>query len=94
MYLISLKTVKERSIILMEIVLVLVVILGLIILFKVGGVLLRILLNMILGFLLLFIVDLIPSVDIPINILTVLVAGFGGIFGVIFLLILSFIGII
>ncbi|MBP2046417.1 pro-sigmaK processing inhibitor BofA family protein [Methanobacterium aggregans] len=78
----------------MEIVLVLVVILGLIILFKVGGVLLRILLNMILGFLLLFIVDLIPSVDIPINILTVLVAGFGGIFGVIFLLILSFIGII
>ena len=65
-----------------------------IILFKVGGVLLRILLNMILGFIFLFIVDLIPSVDIPINILTVLVAGFGGIFGVIFLLILSFIGII
>jgi inhibitor of the pro-sigma K processing machinery len=53
----------------MEIILVLIVILGLIILFKVGGVLLRILLNMILGFILLFIVDLIPSVDIPLTFL-------------------------
>jgi inhibitor of the pro-sigma K processing machinery len=47
---------------------------------------------MIFGLVLLFIVDLVPFVHIPINILTVLVAGFGGFIGVIILIILGLLG--
>ena len=46
------------------------------------------------GLILLFLVDLIPFVHIPINLLTVLVAGFGGFIGVVFLIILSLIGML
>jgi len=42
----------------------------------------------------LFIVNLLPFIDIPLNILTVLVAGFGGFIGVILLVILNLIGFI
>lgn len=62
------------------------------ILFKIAGLLLRILVHVILGWIALFLVNLLPFVHIPINILTVLVAGFGGIWGVLLLLLAQALG--
>ncbi|MDZ4171373.1 MAG: pro-sigmaK processing inhibitor BofA family protein [Methanobacteriaceae archaeon] len=55
---------------------------GIKMLLKIGRGSLKIMFNMVLGFIFLFIVNLLPFVEIPVNILTVLVAGFGGIVGV------------
>jgi len=55
---------------------------GIKMLLKIGRSSLKIIFNMVLGFIFLFIVNLLPFVEIPVNILTVLVAGFGGIVGV------------
>jgi inhibitor of the pro-sigma K processing machinery len=74
------------------IILAIIIAIGLIILFKAAGLIIKILLHMIFGLVLLFIVDLVPFVHIPINILTVLVAGFGGFIGVIILIILGLLG--
>jgi inhibitor of the pro-sigma K processing machinery len=74
------------------IILAIIIAIGLIILFKAAGLIIKILLHMIFGLILLFIVDLVPFVHIPINILTVLVAGFGGFIGVILLIILGLLG--
>ena len=74
------------------IILAVIIAVGLIILFKAAGLIIKILLHMIFGLILLFIVDLVPFVHIPINILTVLVAGFGGFIGVIILIILGLLG--
>jgi len=74
-------------------ILVIFIIIGIVILVKIGGLLLRILLHAILGWILLVLVNILPFVGIPINILTVLVAGFGGVFGVLVLLILQFFGV-
>ncbi len=73
-------------------ILIIFIIIGVVILVKIGGLLLRILLHAILGWILLFLVNLFPYVNIPINILTILVAGFGGVFGVIALLIAQALG--
>ncbi len=78
---------------LVGILLVILVVVGLIILFKAAGIIIKILLHMALGFILLFIVDLIPFIHVPLNIITILVAGFGGVFGVVLLIILSAFGI-
>jgi inhibitor of the pro-sigma K processing machinery len=67
---------------------------GLIILFKAAGIIIKVLLHVLFGLILLVIVDLVPFVHIPINILTVLVAGFGGFIGVVFLIILALVGLI
>lgn len=67
---------------------------GLVILFKAAGIVIKILLHMIFGVVMLFIVNLLPFIDVPLNILTVLVAGFGGFIGVILLVILNLIGFI
>lgn len=75
-------------------ILVIFLIIGIVILVKIGGLLLRILLHAILGWILLFLVNLFPYVNIQINLLTVLVAGFGGVFGVVALLIAQFLGFI
>lgn len=75
-------------------ILIIFLIIGVVILVKIGGLLLRILLHAILGWILLFVVNLFPYVNIPINLLTVLVAGFGGVFGVVALLIAQFLGFI
>ena len=73
-------------------ILVVIAIIGIIILIKIGGLLLRILFHVILGWIFLFIVNLLPFIHIPINILTVLIAGFGGVFGVILLIIAQALG--
>jgi inhibitor of the pro-sigma K processing machinery len=79
--------------ILFGIILAVIIAVGLIILFKTAGIIIKIVLHMIFGIVLLFLVDLIPFIHIPINVLTVLVAGFGGFIGVIFLIILNLLGI-
>jgi inhibitor of the pro-sigma K processing machinery len=73
-------------------ILVIFIIVGIVILVKIGGLLLRILLHVILGWIFLVLVNLFPYVNIPINILTILVAGFGGVFGVILMLIAQALG--
>lgn len=55
---------------------------GVSLLLKLGKIALSILVHMILGWVFLFIWNILPFFKIPINILTVLVAGFGGIIGV------------
>jgi inhibitor of the pro-sigma K processing machinery len=78
--------------ILIGILIAVIIAVGLIILFKAAGIIIKILLHMIFGLVLLFIVDLIPFVHVPINALTVLVAGFGGFIGVVLLVILGLFG--
>jgi inhibitor of the pro-sigma K processing machinery len=78
--------------ILIGIVLAVIIAIGLIILFKAAGIIVKILLHMAFGLILLFIVNLIPFVHVPINVLTVLVAGFGGFIGVVLLVILGVLG--
>jgi inhibitor of the pro-sigma K processing machinery len=56
-------------------------VLGISILIKIGKFALGILFHMILGVILLFLFNLLPLFKIPINILTILVAGFGGVIG-------------
>jgi len=72
---------------------VLIAIIGIVVLVKIGGLLLKIAVHVILGWIFLVLVNIIPFINIPINILTVLVAGFGGVFGVILLLIAQVLGI-
>jgi inhibitor of the pro-sigma K processing machinery len=80
--------------ILLGIILAVLIAVGLIILFKAAGIIIKILLHMIFGVVMLFLVNVLPFIDVPINILTVLVAGFGGFIGVILLVLLNLIGLI
>ena len=80
--------------VLFGIVIAVLIAIGLIILFKAAGIIIKILLHMIFGVVMLFIVNLLPFIDVPINILTVLVAGFGGFIGVFCWLLLNLIGFI
>jgi inhibitor of the pro-sigma K processing machinery len=74
-------------------VIVIIALIGIVIIIKLGGLLLKILVHVILGWIFLFIVNLLPFIDIPINIITVLIAGFGGVFGVILLIIAQALGL-
>jgi inhibitor of the pro-sigma K processing machinery len=66
---------------------------GIGLLLKLGKIALSILVHMILGWILLFIWNILPFFKIPINILTILVAGFGGIVGVGVLIIAKALGL-
>ena len=74
-------------------VIVIIALIGIIVIIKLGGLLLKILVHVILGWIFLVIVNLLPFINIPINILTVLIAGFGGVFGVILLIIAQALGL-
>jgi inhibitor of the pro-sigma K processing machinery len=74
-------------------VIVIIALIGILVLIKIGGLLLRILIHVILGWIFLVIVNLLPFIDIPINIITVLIAGIGGVFGVILLIIAQLLGL-
>jgi inhibitor of the pro-sigma K processing machinery len=63
------------------------------ILLKLGKIALSILLHMIIGWILLFVWNILPFFKIPINILTMLVAGFGGIIGVAALILAKALGL-
>ena len=69
-------------IVLIEVILIILGILGISILIRVGKIVLSILLHMLFGVILLFLFNLLPFFKIPINILTILVSGFGGLIGV------------
>ncbi|GAB6055313.1 pro-sigmaK processing inhibitor BofA family protein [Methanobacterium alkalithermotolerans] len=62
--------------------LVLLGIVGIKVLFKIGKTVIGIVFNMLMGFAVLFLANLLPFINIPLNILTIAVAGFGGIMGV------------
>jgi len=70
------------EIVLIGIILVILGIIGINVLLKVGKIVLTIIVHMLLGWIMLFIWNMLPFFKIPITILTVLVAGFGGILGV------------
>jgi len=70
------------TIVIIGIILLVVGVFGVGLLLKLGKVALSILVHMVLGWILLFIWNILPFFKIPINILTMLVAGFGGIIGV------------
>ncbi len=63
------------------------------ILLKLGKIALSILLHMIFGWILLFIWNILPFFKIPIDLLTILVAGFGGIIGVAVLILAKGLGL-
>jgi inhibitor of the pro-sigma K processing machinery len=65
-------------IVLIGVILIISGILSISILIKVGKIILSILLHMLFGVILLFIFNLLPFFKIPIKILTILMAGFGG----------------
>ncbi|MCD7781775.1 MAG: pro-sigmaK processing inhibitor BofA family protein [Methanosphaera sp.] len=54
----------------------------------------KVILNIITGFILLFLVNLLPFISIPINWINLIIAGFGGVLGTTLLVLLSFMGII
>lgn len=60
-------------------------------LFEYGGVILKIIFHLIIGWISLAIVNIIPGINVPINILTMIISGFGGILGTILLVLLSLI---
>ena len=70
------------TMVIIGIILLVVGVFGVGLLLKLGKVALSILLHMVLGWILLFIWNILPFFKIPFNILTILVAGFGGIIGV------------
>ena len=70
------------TIVVIGIILLVLGIFGVGLLLKLGKIALSILVHMVLGWVLLFIWNILPFFKIPINILTLLVAGFGGIVGV------------
>ncbi|MEN4018628.1 MAG: pro-sigmaK processing inhibitor BofA family protein [Methanobacterium sp.] len=74
-------------------VIAIIAIIGILILVKIGSLLLKLLIHAIFGWILLVFVNFIPYINVPINLLTILVAGFGGVFGVILLLIAQALGI-
>ncbi|WP_304123790.1 pro-sigmaK processing inhibitor BofA family protein [Methanosphaera cuniculi] len=69
----------------------LVIIVALKIIFRYGGIILKILGYLVAGWILLFIANIIPGIFIPINLLTVVISGFGGVPGVLLLILLSLI---
>lgn len=74
------------------IILLVLAVVGIGLLVKLGKIALSILVHMILGWILLFIWNVLPFFKIPINILTMLVAGFGGIIGVAVLILAKALG--
>lgn len=52
---------------------------------EISSTILKIALHIIAGWILLTLVNFVPGVDIPINIITMLISGFGGVFGTILL---------
>ncbi|CDG65899.1 MAG: inhibitor of the pro-sigma processing machinery [Methanobacterium sp.] len=69
------------TMVIIGIILLIVVIFGATILLKLGKIALSILVHMVLGWIFLFIWNILPFFKIPVNILTMLIAGFGGIIG-------------
>ncbi|WP_288640032.1 pro-sigmaK processing inhibitor BofA family protein [uncultured Methanosphaera sp.] len=66
-------------------------IIGLKLLIENGDTILKIITHLAMGWITLVIVNIIPGIHIPINLITILISGFGGILGTILLVLLSII---
>lgn len=73
-------------------IIVILAIIGIGVIIKFGGLILKIVLHIIIGWIFLVLVNLLPFIHIPLNIWTILIAGFGGAFGVIVLIIAQLLG--
>lgn len=73
--------------ILLIIVLIIVTILVIKFLSEYGSVIVKIILHLAFGWILLGIVNIIPGINIPINLLTMIISGFGGVLGTLLLVI-------
>lgn len=71
------------------IVLLLIVLLAFKLILEYGGTLLKIVMHLAFGWITLGLVNIIPGINIPINIITVAVSGFGGVLGTFILVLLS-----
>ncbi|MBE6494208.1 MAG: sigmaK-factor processing regulatory BofA [Methanosphaera stadtmanae] len=56
-----------------------------------GGVFLKIALHLLAGWITLVLVNFVPGIYIPVNLLTMIISGFGGVFGTILLVIMNII---
>lgn len=74
-------------------ILIILLIFGFRILYGIGKLILYVGVHALLGLILLFLFNLLPFFKIPINILTVLIAGFGGIIGFLLLIIAKVLGL-
>lgn len=72
-------------------VLLLVAIIVIKLLFEYGGVILKIIFHLLIGWISLAVVNVIPGINVPVNIVTIIISGFGGILGTIFLVLMSLI---
>ena len=72
-------------------ILILIAIIGLKLLIETGDTILKIITHLAMGWITLVIVNIIPGIHIPINLITILISGFGGILGTILLVLLSII---
>lgn len=72
---------------------VLIIVAGIIINFilDIGSTLLKIAVHFIAGWILLTVVNFLPGIDVPINIITLAISGFGGVAGTVLLVFLSLI---
>jgi inhibitor of the pro-sigma K processing machinery len=80
------------SLIIIGIIIAIILIFGIGVLLKFGKILLYILLNMLLGFIVLYLFNLLPFFKIPIDTVTVLIAGIGGPIGVLILIVATALG--
>lgn len=56
-----------------------------------GGVIVKIITHLITGWIFLFIINLLPGIHVPVNIITMAISGFGGVLGVVLLVLISLI---
>lgn len=81
--------------ILSNIITIIILILIAILIFKIikdyGGLLLKIALHLLTGWITLILVNVVPGIDIPINLLTMIISGFGGVIGTLLLVIINII---
>ncbi len=71
------------------VILFLIVILVIKFIFEHGSTILKIIMHLLAGWILLILVDILPGIDVPINLLTIIIAGFGGVLGTFILVLLS-----
>ena len=72
-------------------ILIIIAIVALKLILEYGGTILKIAMHLAFGWITLAIVNVIPGINVPINLITVAISGFGGILGTILLVLLSII---
>lgn len=70
-------------------VLLLLVLLAFKLILEYGGIIIKIVIHLAFGWLTLALVNILPGIDVPINLITVAVSGFGGVLGTFILVLIS-----